>query len=108
MIFFYIATTAYCCTDSQVKLRETVQPLINKARGTHCQQCLSKKQLQVKLVFEIEELARQFEAEYPADEFDKVSDKQTNVDNAIVIIVVTSVCGRYFFDGRIIRATEGL
>lgn len=61
--------------DTQVKLRETIQPLINKARGTHCEQCLSKKQLQVKLVFEIEELARQFEAEYPADEFDKVSDE---------------------------------
>lgn len=61
--------------DTQVKLRETVQPLINKARGTHCEQCLSKKQLQVKLVFQIEELAKQFEAEYPADEFDKVSDE---------------------------------
>lgn len=56
----------------QVKLRETVQPLINKARGTHCEQCLSKKQLQAKLVFELEDLAAQFAAEYPADEFDKV------------------------------------
>ena len=70
------------CADTQVKLRETVQPLLNKARGTHCEQCLSKKQLQVKLVFEIEELARQFEAEYPADEFDKVSDDQTDMDTA--------------------------
>lgn len=56
----------------QVKLRETVQPLINKARGTHCEQCLSKKQLQAKLVFGLEDLAAQFAAEYPADEFDKV------------------------------------
>jgi len=54
-------------------LRETVQALINKARGTHCEQCLSKKQLQAKLVFELEDLAAQFAAEYPADEFDKVS-----------------------------------
>lgn len=60
----------------QVKLRETVQPLINKARGTHCEQCLSKKQLQVKLVFELEDLADQFALEYPADEFDKVSTGQ--------------------------------
>ena len=33
-------------------------------------------------MFEIEELARQFEAEYPADEFDKVSDDQTDMDTA--------------------------
>lgn len=56
----------------QVKLRETVQPLINKARGTHCEQCLSKKQLQVKLVFELEDLAARFALEFPTDEFDKV------------------------------------
>lgn len=56
-----------------MKLRETIQPLVNKARGTHCEQCLSKKQLQVKLVFELEDLASQFAVEYPADEFDKVS-----------------------------------
>lgn len=56
----------------QVKLRETVQPLINKAWGTHCEQCLSKKQLQAKLVIGLEDLAAQFAAEYPADEFDKV------------------------------------
>lgn len=60
----------------QVKLRETVQPLINKARGTHCEQCLSKKQLQAKLVFELEDLAAQFAAEYPADEFDKVREQE--------------------------------
>lgn len=36
-------------------------------------------------MFEIEELARQFEAEYPADEFDKVSDEQTNMDPEILV-----------------------
>lgn len=57
----------------QVKLRAAVQSLINKSRGTHCEQCLSKKQLQVKVVYELEELARRFAEEYPADEFDKAS-----------------------------------
>ncbi|CAM9709889.1 unnamed protein product [Ectocarpus sp. 12 AP-2014] len=65
----------------QVKLRETVQPLINKARGTHCEQCLSKKQLQAKLVFELEDLAAQFAAEHPADEFDKVAWKRFWMQN---------------------------
>lgn len=60
----------------QVKLRETVQPLINKARGTHCEQCLSKKQLQLKLIFELENVAGRFALEHPAEEFDKVSTRK--------------------------------
>jgi len=38
----------------------------------YCEQCLSQKQLKVKLTFELEELAKKFAEEFPADEFDKV------------------------------------
>ena len=31
----------------RLRLREVVQPLINKGRGIYCEQCLSRKQLQV-------------------------------------------------------------
>jgi hypothetical protein len=32
-----------------MRLKEIVQPLINKGRGVYCEQCLSRKQLQVPL-----------------------------------------------------------
>ncbi|CAN0182855.1 unnamed protein product, partial [Discosporangium mesarthrocarpum] len=60
----------------QVKLRATVQPLIFKARGTHCEQCLSKKQLQVHLVFDLEDLANRFTEEHPVEVFDQVAWKR--------------------------------
>ncbi|CAM9243358.1 unnamed protein product, partial [Choristocarpus tenellus] len=65
----------------QVQLRETVQPLIFKARGTHCEQCLSKRQLQVQLVFKLEDLATKFAEEHPSDEFDKVAWKRFWMQN---------------------------
>jgi hypothetical protein len=33
----------------RLRLREIVQPLINKGRGVYCEQCLSRKQLQVRV-----------------------------------------------------------
>jgi len=56
----------------RLKLRSVVQPLINKARGTQCEQCLSRKLLQVELVIPIEELDERFQAEHPEEEFDQV------------------------------------
>ncbi|CAM9095227.1 unnamed protein product [Chrysoparadoxa australica] len=60
----------------QLRLREAVQPLINKARGANCEQCLSKKQLQVRVVIPLEELALQFEQDHPENEFNKVQWKK--------------------------------
>jgi len=56
----------------RLKLREVVQPLINRARGTQCEQCLSRKLLQVELVIPIEELDERFQAEHPNEEFDQI------------------------------------
>ncbi|GMI38387.1 hypothetical protein TrCOL_g4878 [Triparma columacea] len=56
----------------RLKLREVVQPLINRARGTQCEQCLSRKLLQVELVVPIEELDERFQAEHPDEEFDQI------------------------------------
>merc|ERR1711871_939629 len=54
-------------------LREVVQPLINRARKPECEQCLSRKQLQVELLIPIETLGDKFEKEFPSDEFDQVA-----------------------------------
>ena len=45
-----------------MRLREVVQPLISKARGTQCENCLSRRQLQVTCVIPLEVLAAQFDA----------------------------------------------
>merc|ERR1711943_54713 len=47
----------------RMRLREVVQPLISKARGTQCENCLSRRQLQVTCVIPLEVLAAQFDAE---------------------------------------------
>merc|ERR1711871_788986 len=58
------------------RLREVVQPLINRARRNECEKCLSRQQLQVQLVIPIEVLGDRFEKKYPSDEFDQVAWKQ--------------------------------
>jgi len=57
----------------RMRLREVVQPLINKARGTQCEQCLSRKQLNVECIIPLETLAEKFDEEHPEDEFDQVA-----------------------------------
>ena len=57
----------------RMRLREVVQPLINKARGTQCEQCLSRKQLNVEIVIPLEVLAEKFDEEHPDEEFDQVA-----------------------------------
>jgi len=57
----------------RMRLREVVQPLINKARGTQCEVCLSRKQLNVECVVPLETLAEKFDMEHPEDEFDQVA-----------------------------------
>ena len=56
----------------RMRLREVVQPLISKARGTQCENCLSRRQLQVTCVIPLEVLAAQFDAENADQEFDQV------------------------------------
>jgi len=56
----------------RLKLREVVQPLINKNRGTQCEQCLSRKLLQVEIIVPIEEMDERFVAENGDEEFDQV------------------------------------
>ena len=56
----------------RLKLREVVQPLINKNRGTQCEQCLSRKLLQVEIIVPIEDLDDRFQEENGEDEFDQV------------------------------------
>ena len=57
----------------RMRLREVVQPLINKARGTQCEVCLSRKQLNVECVVPLETSAEKFDLEHPEDEFDQVA-----------------------------------
>ena len=38
------------------RLKEVVQPMIQSARGSHCEQCLSLKQLKVETIFSLEEM----------------------------------------------------
>merc|ERR1712025_986922 len=57
--------------------RSVVQPIIQRARRPECEQCLSKRNLQVELVIPIEVLGDRFEKAYPnMVEFDKVAWKE--------------------------------
>lgn len=57
----------------RLKLRKVVQPLIQHARGGHCERCLSRKLLKVKTKVGMEEMDRRFRVEYPGEEaFDQV------------------------------------
>jgi hypothetical protein len=58
------------------RLREVVQPLINRARRNECEQCLGRQQLQVELMIPIEVLGDRFEAEHMDEEFDQVAWKE--------------------------------
>ena len=58
----------------RMKLRDIVQPLISKARGTQCDVCLSRQQLQVECVHPLEDLAAAFDKEHETDDaFDQVA-----------------------------------
>jgi hypothetical protein len=58
----------------RMRLREVVQPLITRARKQECEQCLSRRQLQVELMIPIDVMGDRFEAENPdMEEFDQVA-----------------------------------
>ena len=45
----------------RLRLKEAVQPIIVQARKPNCEQCLSREQLQVELVIDIDEMGDHFE-----------------------------------------------
>jgi hypothetical protein len=57
----------------RIRLRSIVDPLIRRARGTECQQCLSRKQLQVEYEIDVDRMAQMYTAAFPDDqEIDQV------------------------------------
>ncbi|RLN47833.1 hypothetical protein BBJ28_00001738 [Nothophytophthora sp. Chile5] len=56
-----------------LRLKTAVQPLIQQARKSECEMCLSRRQLQVELAIPIEVLGDKFEGQSLAEEFDAVA-----------------------------------
>lgn len=52
----------------RIRLRSIVDPLIRRARGTDCQQCLSRKQLQVEYEIDVDKMAQMYTNAFPDDE----------------------------------------
>jgi hypothetical protein len=59
------------------RLHEAVQPLINAERKNECEQCLSRKGLQIELVIPLEKIGDRYEKEHKDDkEFDQMKWKE--------------------------------
>ncbi|TMW63288.1 hypothetical protein Poli38472_002229 [Pythium oligandrum] len=58
------------------RLKSVVQPIIQQARKSECEMCLSRRQLQVELAIPIEILGDKFEAQSLAEEFDAAGWKE--------------------------------
>ncbi|KAL3667963.1 hypothetical protein V7S43_006840 [Phytophthora oleae] len=56
-----------------LRLKTVVQPLIQQARKSECEMCLSRRQLQVEMSIPIEVLGDKFESQTLAEEFDAVA-----------------------------------
>jgi hypothetical protein len=57
----------------RIRLRSIVDPMIRKARGAECEQCLSRKQLQVEYDIDVDRMSQMYNAAYPDDqEIDQV------------------------------------
>ena len=52
----------------RLKLRSVVDALIRKARGGECEQCLSRKQLQVEYEIDVDQMAQMYDNTFPGDE----------------------------------------
>lgn len=52
----------------RIKLRLIVEPLIKRARGVQCEQCLSRKQLQVEYEVDLDTMASMYDKSFPGDE----------------------------------------
>merc|ERR1712000_686532 len=57
----------------RLRLKHIVEPLIRRARGAECEQCLSRKQLQVEYEVDIDQMIQMYENMFPSDvEIDQV------------------------------------
>jgi len=57
----------------RLRLKHIVEPLIRRARGAECEQCLSRKQLQVEYEVDIDQMIKMYENMFPSDvEIDQV------------------------------------
>jgi hypothetical protein len=66
----------------RIKLRNMVEPLIKRARGAQCEQCLSRKQLQVEYDVDIDKMGDMYDRTYPGDvEVDQVQWKSFWINN---------------------------
>ena len=66
----------------RMKLKKIVEPIISKSRVAECEQCLSRKQLQVEYEIDIDKMAEMYNAVYPGDdEVDQVQWKNFWIKN---------------------------
>lgn len=66
----------------RLRLRSIVDPLIRRARGMECEQCLSRKQLQVEYEIDTDKMAEMYDKTYPGDEeVDQIQWKSFWMDN---------------------------
>jgi hypothetical protein len=57
----------------RLRLRTIVDPLVRRARGAECEQCLSRRQLQVEYEHDIDSLSARYDEQFPGeDEVDQV------------------------------------
>jgi hypothetical protein len=52
----------------RLRLRMVVEPLIRKARGPECEQCLSRRQLQIEYEIDIDTMSKMYDDRFPDEE----------------------------------------
>ena len=52
----------------RLRLKTIIEPLVRRARGTECEQCLSRKLLQIEYEVDVDDMAAKYDAMYPGDE----------------------------------------
>jgi hypothetical protein len=52
----------------RLRLKNIVDPLIRRARGAECEQCLSRKKLQIEYEIDIDVMAQMYDRSFPGDE----------------------------------------
>jgi hypothetical protein len=52
----------------RLRLKSIVEPLIRRARGAECEQCLSRKKLQIEYEIDVDTMASMYDTSYPGDE----------------------------------------
>jgi hypothetical protein len=52
----------------RVRFRSVVEPLIKRARGSYCEQCLSRKRLKVEHEVDVGQMIEMYDRLYPGDD----------------------------------------